>query len=301
MTATTIEQIDIGHSRSVAPARWPARLALDFCGRGDKTVLVKKRHEGPLYVQKAFYPDGPNCAHVYLLHPPGGVVSGDSLNVSLSLTDAAQVLMTTPGAARLYRARQDRPDQPPLKQRVYNRLTVAAKSQLEWLPGETIVFNGADIELITEVNLSDGCQFMGWEILCLGLPASNLPFTEGRFSQTIMINQDGLPKIIDRMQFSADSPYLQSRCGLQSQPVYGSFIAGPMCDKIPEPESMVQHVIDALDDAQCFSVTRLDSYLVIRYLGAEADRARMYFIEIWKQLRPVLMERPAIEPRIWST
>ena len=47
--------------------------------------------------------EGSGCCHLYVLHPPGGVVAGDSLDVRLQLTEAAHVLITTPGAGRFYR------------------------------------------------------------------------------------------------------------------------------------------------------------------------------------------------------
>ena len=58
---------------------WKAKLELGFKGREDKTYVSHRKHLGPLVIQKPFYPEGEVC-HVYLIHPPGGIVGGDELN-----------------------------------------------------------------------------------------------------------------------------------------------------------------------------------------------------------------------------
>jgi len=297
-------------SSVLEPAQWPAFLALEFNGERAKTVLVKCQHKGPLYVQKAFYPEAQDCAHVYLLHPPGGIVSGDFLDISLQLHHAAHVLLTTPGATRLYRARQDQADQAPLAQKVINRISVFEQSRVEWLPSETIVFDGACIDLSTDIELHDDSQFCGWEITCLGLQASKEPFVSGRFSQTFSVSQSGVPKVLDRMAFNADSHYLSSRCGLQAKTVYGTLIAGPIQQdsQIDINQLLVQlralfeekRIDEQLSTDQC-AVTIVNGFIICRYLGDCSDQARQYFIQAWKVLRPVLMRRQAVEPRIWAT
>ena len=88
--------------------RWQAELSLGLAKTARGTVLKTCSHRGPLYVQKAFYPEGRELAHLYLLHPPGGMVSGDDLQINVNMAEGAQALITTPGAGRVYRARPDR-------------------------------------------------------------------------------------------------------------------------------------------------------------------------------------------------
>lgn len=292
------------------PARWPASLELCLSGRpsvgGDgktvlhKTVLHKKRHKGPLYIQKLFYPEGESCAHIYLLHPPGGIVSGDTLEISLSLEDKAQALLTTPGATRLYNARIDGADTQPLPQRVINRISALRASCVEWLPAETIVFDGACVELNTQVDLHEDSQFMGWEIVCMGLPASQASYSRGHFRQTFLIRVDDEIKVADTIKFEANSAYLLSACGLRGYSVFASFIAGPVEDSKNVVE-VIRDVIDKAGLSDFFSATALNGFAITRYLGRCSDEARQLFIAIWKAIRPLLTQRDAVEPRIWAT
>ena len=91
--------IDCNHQQ------WLARLHMSFATRQGRTLLHRTERQGPLSVQRAFYPETNGTAHLYLLHPPAGIVSGDELRISASLSADNQVLLTTPGANRFYRAR----------------------------------------------------------------------------------------------------------------------------------------------------------------------------------------------------
>src|SRR5690606_20251538 len=76
---------------------WQASLALQFCHTPEKTLLHSAHHVGPLTVQRPFYPEGETC-HLYLLHPPGGIVGGDTLDISVRLDGKSHALVTMPGA-----------------------------------------------------------------------------------------------------------------------------------------------------------------------------------------------------------
>src|SRR3990167_10982309 len=84
------------------PEGWRARLELGFARREERTVMVRNRSLGPLRVQRPFYPAPDEC-QVYVLHPPGGLVAGDRLEIHIHSDADARVLLTTPGAGRVYR------------------------------------------------------------------------------------------------------------------------------------------------------------------------------------------------------
>ncbi len=157
---------------------WHAQLDLGLVKTDRGTVLRRCSHKGPLYVQKPFYPEGRELAHLYLLHPPGGMVSGDDLRISVTTEENAQALITTPGAGRVYRARPDR-----RLQKQHIQLNVEANSTLEWLPLENIIFPDASTDLSMDIQLAEGASVIAWEITCFGLPASGEAFDSGEVSQ----------------------------------------------------------------------------------------------------------------------
>src|SRR5690606_16444663 len=111
------------------------------------TRLMRRRHVGPLAVQRAFYPEKDGSAHVYLLHPPSGVAGEDVLDISCFLGRGARTVLTTPGATKFYRSERGQSTQT-------TRIDVGEGGICEYLPQETIVFDGAKASIGTKVFLS---------------------------------------------------------------------------------------------------------------------------------------------------
>ena len=173
-----------GASEEIQPefSTWQAYLSLSFAKRKRGVRLVESAHEGPLYVQKAFYPEGDHCAHCYLLHPPGGLVTGDKLSIDITSQKNAHALITTPGAGRVYKAREQGGIQTQSIQ-----LNVEQDGCLEWLPLETILFPNSQARLNTRVDLAENAKVITWDITCFGLPANHLKFTQGSVKQSLQI------------------------------------------------------------------------------------------------------------------
>lgn len=281
---------------------WKAGLNIELTckaaspGELPKTVISGVVHKGPLYVQKAFYPEGPELTHVYPLHPPGGLVSGDELIVQLDVGSKAHVLMTTPGAARVYRARPDR-----TLQRQINVFNLGADSSLEWLPLETIVYPDAQASLSTTVNLQEGSKLMLWEVCSLGLPASLQAFDLGSLKQTLNIYAQGRLVLRERlvMDESTRSGF-ELPVGFQGKPVTGLFVAGPFNAGQPVNLSDALREIPVEPSLQT-SVTELGGFILVRTLGSCSELSRRWMIEVWKVLRPALLGRVACPPRVWRT
>ncbi|TXS95722.1 urease accessory protein UreD [Parahaliea maris] len=278
-------------------SRWPAALALELQRTARGTRLLSRRHSGPLYVQRPFYPEGPDLAHVYLLHPPGGLVSGDELSFDIALGADAGALLTTPGAARIYRAREDATWQ---RQRVH--LDLEAGSSAEWLPMENIVFPGAEARLDTRVDLAASSRFIGWEISCTGLPASGEQFARGRLRQTFRLYREGRPLLMETLNLDMEDERLYyHRAGLAGCNVSGLMVATlageadeDLLDSLRTPgQEQPLHPV--------LSVTAIDTLLVLRYLGPCTHQARRLFEAAWRCLRPRILGRPASDPRIWRT
>jgi urease accessory protein len=282
---------------------WLANYQAQLAYLDGKTRLGKTSHFGPLRVQRAFYPEGDICAHLYLLHPPGGLVAGDYLTISLHLQPHAQALMTTPSAGKIYNNITER------KQFQKVSLKIEEGAVLEWMPQETLVFDGAEGELITEIELHGKAQFMGWDIVCLGRPSSEDWFERGSIRQVISIQQDGQPLFIERNSISADGDIMRDKAGLAQQAVFGSFILTNEANTIPELEEEQREVLEALaaltaETGQAkglVAVTHKPGLVIVRYLGPCADNAKKVFIKYWQWMRPFVNGREACAPRIWNT
>jgi urease accessory protein len=279
----------MGGEETSATGRWEARLAVRFGLHDGRTVVREREHRGPLQVQRAFYPEGPELCHLYLLHPPGGLVAGDRLTVSMEVDPAARALVTTPAAGKVYRGDQ----RPPAV--VRQRLRVAAGASLEWFPQETIVFDGGRVELETRVELEQGAAFLGWELVCLGRPAAGETFEEGSCRQRFELWRAGRPLCLERARLDGGASALQAPWGLGAAPVSATLLATPVAESLEAIRAL------PAEPGHLVSATRLDDVLVCRYLGPSAERARRHFARVWELVRPALLGRPSHSPRIWST
>jgi urease accessory protein len=263
---------------------------LDFESRAARTVLARRSHDGPLVVQKPLYPEGHEVCHVIVVHPPAGMVGGDELELTARTHTKAHALLTTPGAAKWYRSAGRW-----ARQKI--DFAVAAAACLEWLPQETIVFDGALAELRTDIQLEADACFMGWEVLCLGRAGAGERFTKGEYRARTMIQRNGKPLWLERAHLEGGSPALTSPVVMAGQSVSGTFVAAsPRLE-----DSLVNHCREVTPLTGSGAVTAMPGLLVGRYLGASSEAAKNYFIKLWQILRPVLVERAAIEPRIWRT
>ena len=266
---------------------WHAELALGYGRFGDCTRPTLRRHLGPLRVQKHLYAEGPEvCQHI-IVHPPGGIAGGDQLNINVHVGPGAWAQLTSPGAAKWYRAAG------PAYQSV--ELNVAAGATLEWLPQETIVFSAAQAELSTRIELEGDARLFYWDMVALGRLASGERFERGHFQSHLDIRRDGQLLWHERQRIVGNDGLLDSPIGLDGNPVFATLlVTGEIsaelldtCRNLPNPVRG--------------DLTQLPGLLVARCLASEALEARGWLIDLWRLLRPALLGREALAPRIWST
>ncbi|HXC39885.1 MAG TPA: urease accessory protein UreD [Burkholderiales bacterium] len=278
--------------------QWRAQLDLSYEKREGRSVLALNKHAGPLRVQRSLYPEGTLTCHNIIVHPPGGIAAGDTLDVRVSLGDQSSALLTTPGAGKWYRNFDvsDGMDIPQGRQTLQYRL--GAGAQLEWLPQETILFDGACADMATLVQLGVDACYLGWEILCFGRTASGERFNSGllRSRTEILADQGALWREQGRLQ--AGEALFQSRAGLAGKTVSATLLAAGR--DAPDEALAECRAISPGEDALA-GVTRMPKLLIARWLGDSSEQARWYFQKLWKTLRPALTGREATTPRIWAT
>ncbi len=293
------------HNDTTQKRQWLARLALTFSYSEHGTQLARTQRTGPLSIQKAFYPEGRDCAHVYLLHPPAGIVSGDVLQVELNLPEQAHVLVTTPGANRFYRARHDQVIGNP-EQKQITHVNLSAESYCEHFPLETIVYDGAEGVNQVIVKLDEHSVYLGWDISSLGLPSSDQPFVSGKFSQLNQVYCDDKLIFHDRIVVKPDNQLQTHVAGLADNNVFATFLAyAPKSVVNGQQQGQVieqlREVIEQLNMQTQVSVTHIDQLVIIRYLGKQAEQCKQIFVRLWQVFRPIYLNKQGTIPRIWYT
>jgi urease accessory protein len=270
---------------------WPAELELVFARQGQRTVLERKRHRGPLVVQRPFHPEPDGTCHVYVLHPPGGVAGGDELSLDAEAKERSSALLTTPAASKLYRTKSPRAS---LRQ----SFQVRSGATLEWLPQETIAFGGSHVTSTTTVHLARDASYIGWEITCLGRPAAGDGFLTGSFRQCTELWREERLLLVDRTQVDAGSPARNAVWGFQGQPVYATLVA---TSTSPSLVAALREGVTLESPGDRFAATALPGVTICRFLGASSERARRAFVAAWRILRAEILEKSACPPRIWTT
>ena len=284
---TAFEPVKTGHQGW--QAKLHMQLAPSITPHGRKTVMTGLHHFGPLRVQRPFYPEA-DTAHIYLLHPPGGVVGGDGLDIDIHAQRQAHGLFTTPGATKFYRSAGD-------SAHVRQHLSVAAGGTLEWFPQENIFFPGARVDMETRIDLHGDGRFMGWEISCLGRPVNSEIFQQGEINARLRIHRDGKALLIERLK--VDQPkHLNAASGLRNYPMQGLFIATGANDALLE---QAREQLSGIDHDLPCGLTLLDDVLVMRVLGTRCEKIQALMIPVWQQLRQEILKKPAGMPRIWNT
>lgn len=290
-TIRTIRNVHADDGRGQFALRgWRGQLALRYERRAERTVLAERRHAGPMLVQKALYPEGEDICHNIVLHPPGGIVGGDELELEARLLPQSSVLLTTPGATKWYRSTG-------AQARQCIRFEVGYNASLEWLPQPAIVFDHASGHSEVEVAVDASGCYIGWEMLCLGRTASGERFRAGSMILSTRVRRGNDPLWVERAAIRGGSRLLTSPVGLAGEPVSGTLVA-------------VSSRIDAALITACRAVepitgrggiTRLPGLLLARYLGERSEAGHDYFVRLWRVLRPALLGREAQIPRIWRT
>jgi urease accessory protein len=267
---------------------WSAKLRLCFAAKNERTVLVRKRQSGPLTVQRAFYPENGVC-HIYLLHPPGGVVGGDQLQLNIGVGHHAHALITTPGASKFYRSAG-------ALARQRQHVEIGPSGTLEWLPQETILFDGARADIGSRIDLYGNARFLGWEIYCLGRPSSGERFDHGDALLKLELFRDREPLLLEKLTLAGRATQ-QATAGLAGFAYSATLLATPA----DAAALALARGILSQYPALLAGATLLDEVLVLRCLGAKAETVKQAWLAVWAALRPPLLGCEPCAPRVWAT
>ncbi len=274
---------------------WHAQLDIDYLQSSGRTV-VRHVHTGPLRVLQSLYPEGDAICHNVLVHPPGGLVGGDTLDINVRAGGAAHGLITTPGATRFYRSSGEAAIQ-------RTHLTLNDAARLEWLPLEAIAFNDCLAENHLTLSLAPEAEFMGWDVTAFGLPLAQQPFEAGQFFQHIEVPGVWLERGLIRAE---DQRLMNSPLGLAGQRCMASlfFVAGSKLQRNRRAQALevARDVIEKHELRLSAGATSPDGQVVIvRVLAPVVEPAMNLLREVWVSWRQHFWGLSSAAPRIWST
>ena len=280
-------------------ASWEASLRLAFARREERTVLATCRHQGPLRVQKALYPEGEGICHVVMLHPPAGIAGGDVLDIDIDLGAGAHAVLTTPGATKWYKSLGRT-----ATQRVAIRVDEDAR--LDWLPQENIVFNQACPIIDLTLDLAPGATAIGWDTTMLGRHAAGESWAEGSIAMRTELRCNGQPLWIESAAFDAQSPLLNATTGMAGFHVVGTLwavgegateaLAETMAEHLPYNDTLRAGVTCLTHD-----VPGLPNVLLLRVLARRPEDARALLSQTWLTLREPIHGVAGRPLRLWAT
>lgn len=273
---------------------WHAKLSLAYTTSGPRTV-VRFEHQGPLRVLQSLYPEGDRVCHNVLVHPPGGLVGGDTLDIQVELDPHSHGLITTPGATRFYRSENGL-----ATQHVHAQL--GEHTRLEWLPLETIAYNGCQGLNQATFDMAPSAELMAWDITALGLPNANMPFEIGQLQQHMEIKGVWLERgLID----AQDSRLLNGPLGLAGQRCMATLVFACGADLSRERRELALDVArealgDAVPGVQAGVTSPHPRVVVLRTLSPLVEPAQQLLRAVWAAWRKSLWQMGDTPPRIWA-
>jgi len=268
-----------------------AELAFAGGGRGSAR-LSRLYQQAPL---RALFPIGDGCGltQAVLLTTSGGLVGGDLLDVRVSAGDGAAVLVTPQAAEKVYRSTG-------ADCHISVHLAAGVGSWLEWLPQETILFDGSRLERTTSIEAAPGARVLAGEMLVFGRRARGETLMYGRLREAWRVYRAG------RLLW-ADT--------LRAEGSLAAVLAAPACLAGAAAVATAIYVGEAAGDALALArdltaaagigemtaaATVVAGLLVVRWLAPDARLLRAAFGRFWAAMRTALGGWPAVLPRVWS-
>ncbi|GAA5005693.1 urease accessory protein UreD [Acinetobacter puyangensis] len=277
--------------------QWFARLELGFIYRDQRTIMVHRKHYGPIRVQKMLWPEKTGVCHAILVHPPAGIAGGDHLTFEIQASQHAHAVVTTPGAGKWYRSNAKA-----AHQHIY--LTVKDDAILEWLPQESMLFDGANAHSETIVHLEQKASFIGWDMLVIGRQARAETFAQGAYHNHFKLLRNDKLLVSDVLNFTGNDRFLNSCLGMNGKAVMGSLwaVAPEQFRASIDLEQQLELVRELLMRMDLpVRITLLDDVLCARFLGDDARQCHDAFAAIRARLRNYWYGLEEEFPRIWRT
>jgi urease accessory protein len=257
--------------------------------RGDETCLVDLFQRSPA---RAILPriDGRAGGEVVLVNTAGGIAGGDRMSVSVTVRDRATCVVTTQAAEKIYRALDS-------AARIDTAIEARDGALCEWLPQETIAFDGARLDRRTNITVSSGGRALALEWLVLGRAAHGERMRTGSLRDRWRVVRDGRLVWADALRLEGDIAALAARRSLLA----GGDTLATLIYAAPDAASLIEPACEAASDAPCHAgATVVSGVLVCRFVSAGASKLRHAVAAMLGALRPNIAGAGAALPRVWG-
>jgi len=200
-----------------------------------------------------------------LVTTSGGVTDGDSLVMAIEVGAGGEAVIATQAAEKIYRASKSGEHSA-----MEIAVTVGEAATLDWLPQETIVFEGARLKRRTVAEVAPGGSLLACEMVVLGRGASGERFTRGLLLDAWSVRRAGKRVWTDTLRVEGETP---TGAGFGTANALATVIG--VWDA---PQSRFEQARALLESAAKVrtGVTLVNGILVARLLGeATAVRAAM--------------------------
>lgn len=286
-------------SRAESLPRVHGRLCLRFEARGERnqTILTESEQHLPLRIVRAFQLDD-GGALVHLHNLSGGVLGGDQLAVTVEVGARAVAQVTSTGATRIYRSREN---SEPAKQRT--RINIKDGGLVEYLPDQLIPFAGSSYRQETRVELGTNAGLFWWETVTPGREAHNETFAYDLLQLKTWISALGQPIAIEHMRIEPARRSVFSLARLGAYTYFSTFYicrVGIETSRWLVLEKLLGELVERLSRPSeiVWGVSPLRAHgLVVRALSVNSREITMGLPEFWHAAKLFLYDRPAVLPR----
>lgn len=230
-----------------------------------------------------------------MLTTSGGLAGGDRVAAKLSAGAGARALVTTQAAEKIYRARAGDRDETTI---LGVDIGVGEGAWLEWLPQETILFDGARFRRETRIELAESARLLAAEIVVFGRAARGERIARGSYFDRWRIHRGGRLVWADALTWT-ETPV----AALDHPAGFAGAIA--VATVVYAGEDAGKHLETARAALAAASsragVTLVNGLLVARFLGNDAQPLRNDLAQLWCSLRASAGNLPARLPRTWYT
>ncbi|WP_254919104.1 urease accessory protein UreD [Oceanicola sp. 22II-s10i] len=247
--------------------------------RGGRSRIGRLRQQGSF---KALFPHGARQSlQAVFLNTAGGITGGDRFLLTAGAETGAHLVMTSQAAERAYRAQPDEVG------RLTSRLSVAGGARLDWLPQETILFEGAALERRIEADVAGDGRFLAVEPVIFGRAAMGEVVHDASLTDHWRIRRDGRLIYADSLRLSGD---IAARLADPAVADGGMALAS-MVLVAPGAEDFCSQLNDLMGEAGAASAPR-DGVLVARFVAADGFALRRALIPAIRLLTGDDIPRP---------